>query len=577
MSTKRVTLLTINSIAALSKVCSPCNTSNSIQTLISLKHLSTASERWDFQNANGRQEELPTDYNENRNPSRFYSERQDIPGFPHKPSGQSLDGPFGAKSYGVNGGNCVELQQSLNPNSSYGESPRNDFVNNPAGQNISYSGFYGQNNGDFQQSSNGSYKNFGDVRENISNTNFSNPSGRNAHFSGYYGQSNDMLQQNLNGVYTDNSRAFEQRPNEFNQSYSGTQQSSNAYDTRDVRMHQQSPSSGQFVQNPHPGQYQQNLHGFQNTVVGSQVSSDPKPEGGLNEASESSPYSGTLEELDGYCKEGKSRKLWSTYNKILEMYSKCGSMEDAFVVFNKMPKRNLTSWDTMITWLAKNGLGEDAIDLFIQFKEEGLKPDGKMFIGVFNACSVVGDIDEGMLHLESMSKDFGIVPTMDHYVSVVDMLGTVGYLDEALVFIENMPLKPTVDVWETLMNFCRVHGHMELGDRGLREQMKEAGYIPETRFVLHDIDQESKEDALLAHSERLAVAYENSSYEMLRGSTISKMACALVGIIGEFDETFLMYLMEVSNKVFEGRAIDSFVHAWIMRHSLIMSTACEAA
>ncbi|BFG40922.1 hypothetical protein CerSpe_271960 [Prunus speciosa] len=37
--------------------------------------------------------------------------------------------------------------------------------------------------------------------------------------------------------------------------------------------------------------------------------------------------------------------------------------------------------------------------------------------------------------------------------------------------------------------------------------MKEAGYIPETRFVLHDIDQEGKDDALLAHSERLAVAY----------------------------------------------------------------------
>ncbi|CAL2250827.1 unnamed protein product [Prunus armeniaca] len=37
--------------------------------------------------------------------------------------------------------------------------------------------------------------------------------------------------------------------------------------------------------------------------------------------------------------------------------------------------------------------------------------------------------------------------------------------------------------------------------------MQEAGYIPETRFVLHDIDQEGKEDALLARSERLAVAY----------------------------------------------------------------------
>ncbi|CAL8118393.1 unnamed protein product [Prunus armeniaca] len=45
--------------------------------------------------------------------------------------------------------------------------------------------------------------------------------------------------------------------------------------------------------------------------------------------------------------------------------------------------------------------------------------------------------------------------------------------------------------------------------------MKEAGYIPETRFVLHDIDQEGKEDALLPLA-------GNSSCEMLRDSTISK-------------------------------------------------------
>ncbi|XP_022139059.1 pentatricopeptide repeat-containing protein At4g32450, mitochondrial-like [Momordica charantia] len=268
----------------------------------------------------------------------------------------------------------------------------------------------------------------------------------------------------------------------------------------------------------------------------------------------------------------------STYNKILEMYSKCGSMGDAYTIFNNMPNRNLTSWDTMITWLAKNGLGEDAIDLFYEFKKAGLKPDGKMFIGLFSACSVLGDIDEGMLHLESMTKNYGIIPSMHHYVSIVDMLGSVGYVDEALEFIEKMPLEPGVEIWEMMMNISRAHGFMELGDRcfelveqldpsrlneeskagllpvrasdlakerekkklanqnllevrsrvheyragdtshpendkiytllrGLREQMKEAGYIPETRFVLHDIDQEGKNDALLAHSERLAVAY----------------------------------------------------------------------
>jgi len=41
----------------------------------------------------------------------------------------------------------------------------------------------------------------------------------------------------------------------------------------------------------------------------------------------------------------------------------------------------------------------------------------------------------------------------------------------------------------------------------MKAQMKDAGYIPATRFVLHDMDEESKEDALLAHSERLATAH----------------------------------------------------------------------
>ncbi|GLT29965.1 hypothetical protein SLA2020_047930 [Shorea laevis] len=44
--------------------------------------------------------------------------------------------------------------------------------------------------------------------------------------------------------------------------------------------------------------------------------------------------------------------------------------------------------------------------------------------------------------------------------------------------------------------------------RCLKEQMKEFDYIPETRSVLHDIDQEGKEEALLGHSERLAAVHD---------------------------------------------------------------------
>ncbi|KAI6681457.1 hypothetical protein NL676_035338 [Syzygium grande] len=390
----------------------------------------------------------------------------------------------------------------------------------------------------------------------------------------------------------------------------------------------QNPSTGQYPQNISMGQHRVNSNDINDSMAASQMPGDAGPGQALDGASEGPSFIGSLEEFDGFCREGKVKEAVEvlkllvskcvavdipryvqlmnqcgenkaleeakavhehvmrsmaplnvfTYNRILEMYGQCGSMDNAFAVFDKMSERNLSTWDIMITWLAKNGLGEDAIDLFTQFKEAGLKPDGQMFIAVFSACAAVGDIHEGMLHLESMSRDYGIVPSMEHYVSVVDMLGRTGHLDEAMEFVEKMPLEPSVGIWETLMNLCRIHGHTELGDRcaelveqldpshlneqsrsglvpvaasdiakeeekkkmakknilearstvheyragdtshpetqriyaqlrGLRGLMKEAGYVPETRFVLHDIDQESKEDALLAHSERLAVSY----------------------------------------------------------------------
>lgn len=42
---------------------------------------------------------------------------------------------------------------------------------------------------------------------------------------------------------------------------------------------------------------------------------------------------------------------------------------------------------------------------------------------------------------------------------------------------------------------------------GLKIQLKMAGHIPDTTFVLHDVDEERKEDILWKHSERLAIAF----------------------------------------------------------------------
>ncbi|KAG4164811.1 hypothetical protein ERO13_A13G039900v2 [Gossypium hirsutum] len=248
-------------------------------------------------------------------------------------------------------------------------------------------------------------------------------------------------------------------------------------------------------------------------------------------------------------------------NKVIEMYAKCGSMMDARRVFDHMPDRNMDSWHLMINGYADNGLGDDGLQLFEQMRTLGLKPNEQTFLAVLSACGSAEAIEEGFIHFQSMESEYGISPGVEHYVGLIGVLGKSGHLYEAKEYIEKkLPFEPTAEVWEALRNYARIHGDVDLEDyveelmidldpskvdankiptpppkkrtaismldgknrinefrnptlykddeklKALKA-MKEASYVPDTRYVLHDIDQEAKEQALLYHSERLAIAF----------------------------------------------------------------------
>jgi pentatricopeptide repeat protein len=63
-------------------------------------------------------------------------------------------------------------------------------------------------------------------------------------------------------------------------------------------------------------------------------------------------------------------------NSLVEMYAKCGRMEDAWRVFNKMPSRDVISWSTtMILGHVKCGQRQKALELFQQMQEEDVHPN----------------------------------------------------------------------------------------------------------------------------------------------------------------------------------------------------------
>eukprot|EP01018_Ginkgo_biloba_P034077 Gb_04446 [translate_table: standard] len=153
---------------------------------------------------------------------------------------------------------------------------------------------------------------------------------------------------------------------------------------------------------------------------------------------------------------------------LIDMYAKCGSIQTARQVFDKISKRDVISWSAMIAGYGLHGLGQEAIALFSQMQRTSLKPNHVTFTSVLSACSHAGLVDEGWQFFNCMSRDYCITPKVKHYACMVDLLGRAGCLDEALDFIRRMPVEPDVGVWGALLGACRIHTNIELGEHVAR-------------------------------------------------------------------------------------------------------------
>eukprot|EP01018_Ginkgo_biloba_P003198 Gb_11219 [translate_table: standard] len=272
---------------------------------------------------------------------------------------------------------------------------------------------------------------------------------------------------------------------------------------------------------------------------------------------------------------------------LVDMYAKCGNIENARNLFDKMHQRDVVCWNAMIGGYAMHGYGKEALKLFEQMQHSGINPDHVTLISVLFACCHAGLVTEGQRYFDCMSQYYHITPAVEHYVCMVDLFGRAGLLDEAEDFIIKMPIKPDATVWRCLLGACAIHHNVELGERvaerlfdlepsnavpyilmsniyaavgrwhdtaivrrlmkqrrvkkmpgrswievnkqvhafligdrshpqthkiyaeleRLSGHMKAAGYRSDTRFVLHDLEEQQKEQILSHHSEKLAIAF----------------------------------------------------------------------
>ena len=169
--------------------------------------------------------------------------------------------------------------------------------------------------------------------------------------------------------------------------------------------------------------------------------------------------------IDERMNVGNQPLLVSLNNALIHMYASCGVIDEAYKVFNKMPRKSTVSWTSIITGFAKQGRGEEALSVFQSMLCSGVnqvRPDEITFIGVLCACSHAGFVDEGRRLFESMNQTWGISPKIEHYGCMVDLLSRAGFLDEAHRLVKTMPIKPNDVVWGALLGGCRTYKNAEL-------------------------------------------------------------------------------------------------------------------
>nr|AYM00999.1 pentatricopeptide repeat protein [Salvia miltiorrhiza] len=143
---------------------------------------------------------------------------------------------------------------------------------------------------------------------------------------------------------------------------------------------------------------------------------------------------------------------------LLSMYAKSGHISEALHVFNSISQKNLQSWTVMVSCLASNGLGEEAVSLFARMEQEaGLTPDSVSFTSVLSACSHGGIVSKGKELFKKMVNVYKIKPTMEHYGCMVDLLGRSGEIEEAYRVIMSMPMEPNSVILRSYLSACNVH------------------------------------------------------------------------------------------------------------------------
>ncbi|XP_057864660.2 pentatricopeptide repeat-containing protein At1g08070, chloroplastic-like [Cryptomeria japonica] len=192
---------------------------------------------------------------------------------------------------------------------------------------------------------------------------------------------------------------------------------------------------------------------------------------------------------------------------VWDMYAKCGDIDKARELFDRMPQRDIVSWNSLISGYAQNGFVENALEIFKQMQLAAVKPDSTTFasLGVFTALLILDLDPNNATTYVLLSNIYAEVGRRGEVETVRRLMKDRG--------VTKIPGCSWIEGHKMVHAFC-------VGDRShpqtpeiyaelekLALEMKAAGYFPDSRHLSNDVEEEEKEFFLSRHSEKLAIDF----------------------------------------------------------------------
>eukprot|EP01018_Ginkgo_biloba_P011802 Gb_29543 [translate_table: standard] len=152
---------------------------------------------------------------------------------------------------------------------------------------------------------------------------------------------------------------------------------------------------------------------------------------------------------------------------LVNMYSKCGILEIAHQLFDKMSKRNVVSWNAMIAGYAQNGHANEALTLFTQMQLADMKPDLATILSVVHACAHLAALRQGKwIHGYIIASGFESDVSVGN--SLIAMYAKCGSVNVACRIFNEMHRRDVVS-WNAMIVGYIQNGHATEALRLFRE------------------------------------------------------------------------------------------------------------